>query len=105
MSYQHKLLKYVSKIYGLNFEIVAVTRTCIRFLSFRIVFQSSDRVERDFFDSEIKIALSLKTRETKKIKISSQGTYNLQILGNETLIIVDCEYIKIFRFALLDIKL
>ena len=28
-------LKYVSKICGLNFEIVAVTRPCIRFFSFR----------------------------------------------------------------------
>ena len=27
-------LKYVSKICGLNFEIVAITRPCIRFLSF-----------------------------------------------------------------------
>ena len=29
------LLKYVSKICGLNFEIVAVTQPCIRFFSFR----------------------------------------------------------------------
>ena len=42
---------------------------------------------------------------SKKIKFSSQGTYNFQILGNETLIIADCEYKKIFRLALLGIKL
>ena len=29
------MLKYLSKIHALNFEIVAVTRSCIRFLSFR----------------------------------------------------------------------
>ena len=31
-------LKYVSKICGLNFEIIAVARPCIRFLSFRLHF-------------------------------------------------------------------
>ena len=29
------LLKYVSKICGLNFETVAITLPCIRFFSFR----------------------------------------------------------------------
>ena len=33
---------------------------------------------------------------------SSQGTYSFQILGNE---IADYKYAKIFRFAMLDIKL
>ena len=41
-------LKYVSKICGQNFEIVAVTRPCIRFFLIQIAFQSSDRVELDF---------------------------------------------------------
>ena len=34
-TYEQTKLKYVSKICGLNFETVAVTRLCIRFLSFR----------------------------------------------------------------------
>ena len=34
------LLKYVSKICRLNFEIVAVTRPCIRFFSFRWHFNA-----------------------------------------------------------------
>ena len=42
-------LKYISKICGLNFEIVAVTRPCIRFFScIQIAFQRSDKVELDF---------------------------------------------------------
>ena len=53
----------------------------------------------------IKIALNLDSRGDKKIELSSQGTYNFQILGNETLIIADYKYTKIFNFAILDIKL
>ena len=53
----------------------------------------------------IKIALNFKSRGTEKIELSSQGTYNFQILGNETLIIADYKYAKIFKFAMLDIKL
>ena len=74
-------------------------------IAMQIVFQRSDRVELNFWDFVIKIALNFKSRGTKKIELSSQGTYNFQILGNETLIIADWEYIPIFRFALLDIKL
>ena len=33
-------MKYVSKIYALNFEIVAVTRQYIRFFSFRKRFKA-----------------------------------------------------------------
>ena len=39
------------------------------------------------------------------MELSSQGTYNFQILGNETLIIADYKWAKIFKFAMLDIKL
>ena len=39
------ILKYVSKIYSLNFEIVAVTRPCIIFFSFR------ERLKLKFFSS------------------------------------------------------
>ena len=39
------------------------------------------------------------------MELSSQRTYKFQILGNETLIIADYQYEKIFKFAMLDIKL
>ena len=39
------------------------------------------------------------------MELFSQGTYNFQTLGNETLTIADYKQAKIFRFALLDIKL
>ena len=51
------------------------------------------------------MALNFKSRATEKIELSSQGTYNFRILGNETVIIADYKYAKIFKFAMLDIKL
>ena len=54
-----------------------------------IAFQSSDRVELDFWVSVIKVALNFKSRGTEKIELSSQGTYNFEILENETFIIAD----------------
>ena len=51
------------------------------------------------------MALNVNSRGTENIKLFSQGTNNFQILGNETLIIADDEYAKVFRFAVLDIKL
>ena len=42
---------------------------------------------------------------TENIELSSQETYNFQILENETLIIADYEYAKVFRFTILHIKL
>ena len=68
----------------------------------QIAFQSSDRLELDFWGSVFKIALNFQPRGTEKIKLSSQGTYNFQILGNETLIIADYKYAKIFKVAVLD---
>ena len=53
----------------------------------------------------IKMALNVKSRRTENSKLSSQGTYNFQIFGNETLIIANNEYAKISRFTVLDIKL
>ena len=47
----------------------------------------------------IKIALNFKSRATEKIELSFQGTYNFQILENETFIIADYKYEKIFKFA------
>ena len=55
----------------------------------QIAFQSSDKVELDFCGSVMKIASNYKSRGTEKIELSSQGTYNFQNLGNETLIIAD----------------
>ena len=72
---------------------------------FQIAFQSSDRVELDFGRSVLKTALNLKSRGTEKIELSFQGTYNFQILGSETHIIADYKYAKIFKFAMLEIKL
>ena len=71
----------------------------------QIAFQSSNRVELDFWGSVIKFALNFKSRWTEKIELFSQGTYNFQILGNEALIIADYKYAKIFKFAMLNIKL
>ena len=72
----------------------------------QIAFQSSDRAELDFWGSVIKIAFNFKSRGTEKIEFSSQGTYNFQILGNETLIfIADYKYANLLKFAMLDIKL
>ena len=71
----------------------------------QVAFQSSDRVELNFRGSVIKIALNFKCRGTGKIELSSQGTYNFQTLGDKTHIIADYKYAKIFKFAMLDIKL
>ena len=38
--------------------------------------------------------MNFKCRGDEKIKLSSQGIYNFQILGNETFIIADYEYAK-----------
>ena len=70
----------------------------------QIAFQSSDRAELDFWGSVIKIALNFRSQGTEKMDLSSQVTYNFQILGNETVIIVDYKYAKIFKFPMLDIK-
>ena len=71
----------------------------------QIAIQSSDRVELDFRGSVVNICLNFKSRGTERVKLSSQGTYNFQILGNETLVIADCKYAKIFKLALLNVKL
>ena len=70
-----------------------------------IAFQSSDRVELDFRNSVIKIASNFKSRRTEKIELFSRKTYNFQFFGNETLIIADYKYAKIFKFAMSDTKL
>ena len=71
----------------------------------QIAFQSSDRVELDFLDSVIKVTLNFKSRGTEKIELSSQRTYKFEILGNETVIIADYKDAKIFKIAILDVKL
>ena len=69
-----------------------------------VAFQSSDRVELDFWGSVIKIALNFKSQGTKKSNFPPKGPTTFQILGNESLIIADYKYAKIFKFAMLDIK-
>ena len=49
----------------------------------------------------MKIASNFKSRGTKNIELSSQETYNFQILGSFAVY----KYAKIFKFATLDIKL
>ena len=109
-----QLPKYLSKIYGLNFEIVDKTwdlrldrwdSTKYQIFLIQIAFQSSDRAELAFWGSVINIALNFKSRGTEKIELSSQGTYNFQILGNETLIIADYKHAEISKFAMVDIML
>ena len=39
------------------------------------------------------------------MELFSQRTYNFQILRNETFIIANYKYVKIFKFAMFDIKL
>ena len=57
-------------------------------------FQSSDRVELDFCIFVIEVALNFKSQGIEKMKLSSQDTYNIQILENETFIIADYKYVK-----------
>ena len=71
----------------------------------QVAFQSSDRVKLDFRGSVVKIALNFKSRETEKIELFSQGGYNFPILVNKTFIIADYKYVKLFRFAILEITL
>ena len=60
-------------------------------------------METDFYSFLIKIALNFKFQGTEAFL--SQGTYNFQNLRNETLVIADYEYAKIFSFAMFDMKL
>ena len=62
--------KYVSKICGLNFEIVTIYQIFL----IHIPFQSSDRVELDFRGSVIKIAFNFKSQGTEKMELSPKGT-------------------------------
>ena len=71
----------------------------------QIAFQSSDRVEFYFLGSVSKNTLNFKPQGTNKHKLSSKGVYTFQILGNETIIIADYKYGKIFKFVMLDMKL
>ena len=77
---------------------------CQIFLN-QVAFQNSDRVELGFWGSVIKIALNFKSRGTEKWNFPPKGPTTFKILGNETLNIADYKYAKIFKFAILDIKL
>ena len=98
-------LKYISKICGLDFEIVPVTRTRITFFVIQIAFHNSHIIQPDFLGSIIKIPFNLKSREIEKVELSSEATYNLQTLENEICIIADYKYAKIFQFSILHTKL
>ena len=62
-------------------------------------------MELDFCSFQIKVALNFKSQGTKKFELFPQGTYNFQNLRNETLVIADYEYAKMFIFAMSDTKL
>ena len=53
----------------------------------------------------VRISLNAKPQGTKKIEIFSQWTDDSKNLRCETLHIADYEYVNIFSFAMLDIKL
>ena len=98
-------LKYVLKFCRLNFEIVAITRPCIRFFLIQIAFQSTGGVELDFGGFVIRICLNIKSRWIKKIDVFSQGTDDSKYLRCETLCTGDYEYVNISSFAVSGIKL
>ena len=59
----------------------------------------------DFGSFQIKIALNFQCQGTEKFDLFSQGTYGSQNLRYQMLVIADYEYVKIFRVAVMDIKL
>ena len=61
-------------------------------------------MELDFCSFQIKIALNFKSQGTEKFELFSQGSYNLENLRNETLVIADYEYAKVFSFAMFDMN-
>ena len=62
-------------------------------------------MELDFCSFQIKIVLNFKSQGTEKFELFSQGTYNFQNSRNEIWVIADYEYVKIFSFAMFDMKL
>ena len=46
-----------------------------------------------------------KSQGIEKFELFSQGTYDFQNLRNETLVIADYDYVKLFSFAMFDMKL
>ena len=51
------------------------------------------------------MALDFKSQRTEKFELFCQGTNDFQNLRNETLVIADYEYAKIFNFTMSDMKL
>ena len=97
-------LKYVPKICGINFEIVTITRPCIRFFSFRQHLKALWLSRAWFLGFVIRICLNVKSQWTKKIEVFYQGTDDSKNLRCETLYIGDYEYVNILNFAVLSIK-
>ena len=61
-------------------------------------------MELDFCSFQIKIVLNFKSQGTEKFELFSQRNCNFQNLKNETLVVTDYEYAKIFSFAMFDMK-
>ena len=71
----------------------------------QIAFWSSDLVWLDFLAFVITICLNVKSTQTNKIVVFSQGTDDSKNLRCETLYIGDYEYVNIPSFAVLGIRL
>ena len=70
-----------------------------------IVFKALTECGLIFAVSRSKIASNFKSQGTEQFELFSQGTYDSQNLTYETLVIPDCEYAKISRIAVFDMKL
>ena len=71
----------------------------------QIAFQSSHRVKLDFWGSVIKVASDFRSRGTEKIELSSQGPTAFKFCEMKLLLLLITNMQKIFKFAMLDIKL
>ena len=62
-------------------------------------------MEVGFCGFQTKICLNFKSQGTENFERFSQGTYECQNLRYETLAVADYEHVKIFKIAVMDIKL
>ena len=60
----------------------------------QVSFESSERLEVDSRVYVINILFNLNSQGNEKFDVLSQGTYDIQNLGNETLFIADHESVK-----------
>ena len=94
------LLKYVSKIYGLNWL------KSLQLLDHVSDFSQSDSVLKIWLSRAwfFGFCLNVKSQRTKKIEVFSQGTDDSKNLRCETLYIGDYEYVNVSSFFCLGYK-